>query len=274
VLGRALGELGQPVVFENLAGAGGNVGTATAAKAEPDGTTLLYGTNGTLAINTTLYKRPGFDVAKDFLPVSRLTEIGMVCVVRPGLEVANVRDLLAQLKARPGKFTYGSAGNGTSSHLAMELLKAQQKLAVVHIPYRGGAAAMTDLIGGQVDLMIEVMPNATSQVTAGRVRALAVTTARRAPALPDVPTMAEAGVSGMDVTAWDALMVPAGTPPAIVAQLHKAVQAALSSPDLTRQLNARGAVPSPSSPQELAAFIRSETTRWGAAVARSGATVD
>ena len=274
VLTRAAMELGQPVVIENVGGAGGNVGTGTAARAEPDGYTVAYGTNGTFAINGTLYMKPTFDPVKDFSPVSRLTQIGLVVVVRSGLPVGSFPDLVKMLKAGPGKFTVGSAGNGTTSHLAGELFKSQAGVAVVHIPYRGGAAAVTDLIGGQVDMMIEVMPNVVPHIKSGRLKALAVTTLRRASALPDVPTMAESGMAGFEVTAWDAIAVPVGTPPPVVAKLNAAIRVALTDPEIVRQLNARGAEPSPSSPEQLGQFIRSEIARWGAAVKRSGASVE
>jgi tripartite-type tricarboxylate transporter receptor subunit TctC len=274
VLGRAGAELGQPLVFENLAGAGGNVGSTNAARAAADGYTVLYGTNGTLAINHSLYKNPGFDPLKSFQPVSRLTQIGLVVVVRSGLPAKTMPELLQLLKANPGKYTFGSAGNGTSSHLAAEMLKSQTGVEAVHIPYRGGATAMTDLIGGQIDMMIEVMPNATPHIRSGRIRALAVTTAKRSDAFPELPTVAESGVGGYEVTAWDAVMLPAGTPAQVVARWNAAVRAALTDPEIVKQLGARGTEPVPSSPDELGRFLRSELTRWGAAVKQSGASVD
>ena len=168
VMLRVAKELGQPIIFENLAGAGGNVGSAVAARAPADGYTLLYGTNGTLAINQTIYKSPGFNPLKDFEPVSQLTQLAAMVVVRPTLAVNSMAELTKLLKANPGKYSFGSAGNGTTSHLAGEIYKSRAGVAVVHIPYRGGAQAMTDLIGGQVDMMIEVMPNAAPQAKAGR----------------------------------------------------------------------------------------------------------
>ena len=212
VMLRAAKELGQPVVVDNLGGAGGNVGSIAAAKAPADGYTLLYGTNGTLAINHTIYKAPGFSPTKDFDPVTQLTSIAAMVVVRPGLPVNSMAELTTLLKANPGKYTFGSAGNGTTSHLAGEIYKSSAGLAVVHIPYRGGAQAMTDLVGGQIDMMIEVMPSAAPQARAGRIKPLAVSTAKRAPGWPDVQTMAESGLRGFDVSAWDAIVVPAGTP--------------------------------------------------------------
>lgn len=274
VMSRAARDLGQPVVFENLAGAGGVLGSQTAVKAAADGYTLLYGTNGTFAINQTLYKKPGFDPLRDVEPVSQLTRIAAMVVVRPGLAANTMPELLKLLKANPGKYTFASAGNGTTSHLAGEILKSAAGLAVVHIPYRGGAPAMTDLLAGQVDMMIEVMPNAAPQARSGRVRGLAVTTARRVSAMPDTPTVAESGVPGFDVSAWDAIFVPAGTPAPIVARLNEAIKTALADTELRQQLMERGAEAAPSTPQNLARFVKAEIARWGAAVKRAGAQVD
>jgi tripartite-type tricarboxylate transporter receptor subunit TctC len=267
-------ELGQPMIFENLAGAGGNVGSATAARAPADGYTLLYGTNGTLAINQTIYKSPGFNPLKDFEPISQLTQLAAMVVVRPGLPVNSMADLTRLLKANPGKYTFGSAGNGTTSHLAGEIYKSRAGVSAVHIPYRGGAQAMTDLIGGQVDYMIEVMPNAAPQAKAGRVKPLAVTTARRVAAWPDIPTIAESGIPGFDVSAWDAIVAPAGTPRAIVDRINAAVHKAAADPELRAQLQQRGADMAPSTPEELSKYIASNIKLWGDAVRRSGAAVD
>lgn len=274
VMNRVATELGQPVVFENLPGAGGNVGSIAGARAANDGYTLLYGTNGTLAINQTLYRKPGFDPLVDFQPVGQLTRIAAMVVVRPGLPVTTMADLVKLLKSSPGKYTFASAGNGTTSHLAGEILKASTGAAVVHIPYRGGAPAMTDLVGGQVDLMIDVMPNTVPQVKGGRLRGLAVTTATRVATWPDMPTVAESGVKDFDVSAWDAIVAPAGTPVAVVNRLNAAIRTALADPELRRQLADRGAEVAAGTPQALGGFIKAEIERWGQAVKRSGAQVD
>ena len=274
VMLRAAKELGQPIVVENLGGAGGNVGSAAAAKAPADGYTLLYGTNGTLAINHTIYKAPGFSPTKDFDPVTQLTSIAAMVVVRPGLPVNSMAELTHLLKTNPGRYTFGSAGNGTTSHLAGEIYKSSAGLAVVHIPYRGGAQAMADLVGGQIDMMIEVMPSAASQARAGRIKPLAVSTARRAPGWPDVPTMAESGLKGFDVSAWDAIVVPALTPRPIIDKLNAAIRTALTDPELRAQLSARGTEVAPSTPEELTQHISRNLTLWGNAVKRSGASVD
>lgn len=274
VMLRAAKELGQPIVVENLGGAGGNVGSAAAAKAPADGYTLLYGTNGTLAINHTIYKAPGFSPTKDFDPVTQLTSIAAMVVVRPGLPVNSMAELTQLLKTNPGKYTFGSAGNGTTSHLAGEIYKSSAGLALVHIPYRGGAQAMADLVGGQIDMMIEVMPSAATQARAGRIKPLAVSTAKRAPGWPDVPTIAESGLKGFDVSAWDAIVVPASTPRPIIDKLNAAIRTALTDPELRAQLSARGTEVAPSTPEELTQHINRNLTLWGDAVKRSGASVD
>ena len=274
VMLRAATELGQPIVIENLGGAGGNVGSAAAARAPADGYTLLYGTNGTHAINHAIYRSPGFNPTRDFEPVTQLTRIAAMVVVRPTLQVNSMAELTRLLKANPGKYTFGSAGNGTTSHLAGEIYKSRAGLAVVHIPYRGGAQAMTDLIGGQVDMMIEVMPNAAPQAKSGRIKPLAVTTATRVAGWPDLPTIAESGLPGFDVSAWDAIFVPAGTPRPIINRLNEAIHKALADPELRAQLQSRGAEVAPGTPEELARHIAGNITLWGDAVKRSGAAVD
>ncbi len=274
VMAQTSKELGQAIVIENLSGAGGNVGSQAAAKAAADGYTLLYGTNGTFGINHSLYKHPGFDPLQDFVPVAQLTRIGTMVVVRPGLKVSTLPELLKLLKSNPGKYTFASAGNGTTSHLATELLKASAGLSIVHVPYRGGAPAITDLLGGQVDMMIDVIPNLMPNVRAGRLRALAVSTANRVASLPDVPTISESGLTGFEVSAWDGIFVPKRTSPDVIARLHAAIRKALGDPGLRRQLTERGAEPVSSSPTEFNRFVKLELDRWGAAVKRSGASVD
>lgn len=274
VMGRVSKELGQPINIENLAGAGGNIGSTSALKSPADGYTLLYGTNGTLCANHVLYRRAGFDPLKDLVHISRLSRLGLVAVVRQGLEVNSMADLIKLLKSKPGKFNYASAGNGTTSHLAMEIFKSQAKLAVVHIPYSGGAGAMTALIAGQVDLMIDVQPNALPHINSGRLKALAVSTATRSLALPNIPTMAQSGFADFEVTAWDGIVAPIGTPPAIVAKLSSAIQKALTDPEVVKALEGRGAIASPTSPEDFKKFMTSEISRWVSAVLRSGAKID
>jgi tripartite-type tricarboxylate transporter receptor subunit TctC len=241
-------------------------------RAQPDGYTLSQITIGVARLPH--MQKMQFDPLKDFEPVSQLTRLAAMVVVRPDLPVSSMAELTKLLKANPGKYTFGSAGNGTTSHLAGEIYKSRAGLAVVHIPYRGGAQAMTDLIGGQIDMMIEVMPNAAPQARGGRVKPLAVTTATRVGGWPDLPTIAESGLSGFDVSAWDAIFVPAGTPKPIVAQLNEAIRKALADPELRSQLQARGAEAAPGTPEALAKHIAGNLTLWGDAVKRSGASVD
>jgi tripartite-type tricarboxylate transporter receptor subunit TctC len=266
--------LGQPIVIENKPGAGGNVGAEYVARAAPDGYTLLYGTNGTHAINPSLYRDLRFDPVKDFIPVSRMTEIATMLIVNPQVPAKSVAELIQFARENPGRLNFGSAGNGTTSHLAGELFKTQAGIDVVHIPYRGGAMAMTDLIGGQVQMMIEVMPNAYPQAREGRVRGLAVATASRFPGAPELPTIAESGLPGFEASAWDGIFVPAGTPQAVVARLNGAIRQALEDPELVAALLARGARPATGSPEAFARFVAASADRWASAVRSSGAKID
>lgn len=274
MLSRLSQELGQSIVFENIGGAGGNVGVAMGSRATADGYTLIYGTNGTHAINQSLYKNPGFDVMKDFEPISRLSRIAALLVIRPGLQVNSMRELLAELKKNPGKFSFASAGNGTTSHLAGETLKAQAGLSAVHIPYRGGAAAITDVLADRIDFMIDVMPNTAPHVRSGRLRGLAVSTLQRVSSFPDMPTIAESGVPGFEVSAWDALFAPASTPNIVIEKIGQAVNKVLADESLKQQLLSRGTEVSPTTPAALRSFVQSEVERWGQAIKRSGTTID
>jgi tripartite-type tricarboxylate transporter receptor subunit TctC len=267
-------ELGQSIIVENRPGAGGNIGTSIAARANPDGYTLSYGTNGTQATNHWLYKSPGY-APSDFEPISRFTVIAAALVVNGTDDrFKSLDQLLAYAKSHPGELTCGSAGNGTSSHLACELLNQMAGIKVMHIPYKGGGAAMTDLLGGRISFLIDVMPNVSGQIAAGKLRALAVTTPERVASNPDIPTMNEAGVKGYEFFAWDGLYAPKGTPPEVLEKLNAAVNKALQRPDVKKTLESRGAIPSPTTRQTLKDFGAEEYTRLGKVVKTAGAAID
>ena len=275
VLTKIAEQQGWSVIVDNRAGAGGNIGTSAAAHATPDGYTLSYGTNGTHAINQTLYKNPGFDPVKDFEPISRFTQIALLLVTNPEkIPAKSAKDLIAYLKANPGKINVASAGNGTTSHLAQEMFKAATGVQYQHVPYRGGGPAKIDLLSGQVQMMIEIMPSVYSLVRDGKLNGLAVTTAKRWPLAPNIPTLSEAAVPGFTVTAWDGLWAPKGTPKEVIDVWNAAARKALTDPALRDKLLANGAEPSPTSPAELGDFVKSEIPRWGKAVEQSGAKID
>jgi len=266
--------LGQPIVIDNRPGAGGNLGAEFVARAESDGYTLLYGTNGTHSINASLYRKLNFDPVKDFAPVSRMTSIAAMLIVDPKLTATSVAELIRYAKDHPGKINFASAGNGTTSHLAGELFKTMAAVDITHVPYRGGALAVTDLIGGHVQMMIDVMPNAYPLAVSGKARGLAVSTAQRFAGAPDYPTIAESGLPGFEASAWDGILVPAGTPRPIVDKLNAAIRSALRDPAIVEALNRLGAQPVPSTPEEFALHISTSTAKWAAVVQASGAKVD
>jgi tripartite-type tricarboxylate transporter receptor subunit TctC len=274
VINKIAEQQGWTIVIENRPGAGGNIGVEAAARAEPDGYTLSYGTNGTHAINQTLYAKPGFDAVKDFAPIARFTQIGLVLAVHPSVPANSVKDLIAYLKANPGKANYATAGNGTTSHLAGALFKNMTGADFVIVPYRGGGPAMTDFIAGTVQMMIEVMPSALPQVQGGKLRGLGVTTANRWPLAKDIPTMSEGGMKDFVITAWDGLFAPAGTPKPIIDTLNAAARKALSDPQTKEALLKRGAETVPGSPDEFGKFVGGEIARWGKLVKESGATIN
>jgi tripartite-type tricarboxylate transporter receptor subunit TctC len=274
IMPKVAAALGRPIVIDNKPGAGGNVGAEYVAKSAPDGYTLLYGTNGTHSINQALYGNLRFDPIADFAPVARMTEICAMLVVNPKLDVHSVAELIRYAKSNPGKVNFGSAGNGTTSHLSGELFKTMAGIDIVHIPYRGGALALTDLIGGQVQMMIDVMPNVYPLAKEGRVHGIAVSTAVRFPGAPDLPTIAESGLPGFESSAWDGVLAPAGTPEPIVQKLNAAIRAALADPEIIESLRSRGARPVPGSPEDFARHIAASTKKWAQVVRASGAKVD
>lgn len=275
VLTKIAEQQGWSIVIDNRAGAGGNIGTAAAASSAPDGYTLAYGTNGTHAINQTLYKNPGFNPVDDFAPISGFTQIALLLVTNPAaIPAKSAKELIAYLKANPGKVNIASAGNGTTSHLAAEMFKTATGVNYQHVPYRGGGPAKVDLLSGQVQMMIEIMPSVYSLVRDGKLNGLAVTTAKRWPLTPDIPTLSEAALPGFTVTAWDGLWAPKGTPVEIVNLWNAAARKALTDPSVRDKLLSNGAEPSPTTPAELSDFVKSEIKRWGQAVEQSGAKIE
>jgi len=270
-----LGErLGQQVVVDNRPGAGGNIGLTALAKSDPDGYTIGVGAAGGLAANAALYPKMPFDVQKDFVPISLLAHIPFVLVVPPTSPIKSVADLIAQAKAEPGKLAVGHGGNGTAMHLSVQLLKLMAQVDLTEIAYKGSGPVALDVIGGQVPAGMLDLPSVLQQIKGGKVRALAVTGSTRLPQLPDVPTLAEAGVKGYESTGWFGVVAPAATPPAIVARLQNEMQAVLSDPEVIAGARAAGVELSPTTSAEFGRFIASETVKWADVIKRSGTKLD
>ena len=272
---------GQPVVADNKPGAGGNIAAADVAKALPDGYTMLMATVGTHAINAALYPKLPYDPVKDFAPVTLVASVPNVLVLNAEFAhrygIQTVADFVRAAKANPGKFNMASSGNGTSIHLAGELFKSMAGVYLVHFPYRGSGPALIDMMGGNMDVMFDNLPSAMQQIKAGKLTALAVTSAERSAALPDVPTVEQAGgpaLKGFEASSWFGLLAPAGTPPDIVNAIQREVAKAIASPAVKEKLLAQGAIPSGNSPQEFAKLIDSELKKWAPVVKTSGAKVD
>jgi tripartite-type tricarboxylate transporter receptor subunit TctC len=266
--------LGQSVIVDNKAGQGGSVGSAELAKAKPDGYTLGGGTISSHALNVALYPKLSYDPTKDFAPITLLAALPNVLVVHPSLNVKTVAELIALLKANPNKYSFGSSGNGTSQHISGEMFKIMTGTQIQHVPYRGSGPMMIDLLAGTTQLSFENSNTALPQVAAGKLRALAVTSAKRSKAAPEIPTMQEAGLAGYDISSWQAMFAPAGTPPAIVQRLHAEVAEILKQPENVKKLAELGLEPGGGKPEELAALIASEIPRLGNVVRQSGAKVD
>ncbi|WP_454689087.1 tripartite tricarboxylate transporter substrate binding protein [Achromobacter aloeverae] len=262
-------ELGQPIIVDNRPGAGGNLAMDAVARAAPDGYTLLMGSPG-LATNPFLYKDLPFDPLKDFAPIGMVGSVQNVLIVRPSLHIDTVADLVRYAKEHPGVLNVASSGNGTSLHLAAELFKRDTGVNIVHVPYRGGPPAMTDLLGDRVDMMFNVLPQALAQIKAGKLKALAVTAAQRSPMLPDVPTMQEAGVKGYTATTWNGLLAPAGTPPAIVDKINAALHKVLAMPETKKRFEDMGQDVVMDTPAEFGRLIKDETVKWKAVIEEGG----
>ena len=279
ILAREVGQklsvsLGQSVVIDNRPGAAGNIGSDLVAKSAPDGYTLLMCTVSTHAINPNLYAKLPYDHLKDFVPVVLVASVPNVLEVTPALPVNSVADLIRLAKEKPGQINFASSGSGTSIHLSGELFKTQAGVDMTHVPYKGSAPALTDLIGGQVQVMFDNLPSSLPQIKAGKLRAIAVTSAQRAPALPDIPTIAESGLPGFEATSWFGIVAPTGTPPAIIARINADVNQWLQSPEAREKLLAQGALAAGGTPEQFAAYIRAETEKWAKVVKASGAKVD
>ncbi len=278
VIARAVGQKlsekwGQSVVIENRPGAGGNLGSEVAARAPNDGYTIFFGTVAN-AISTTLYSKLNYDYLKDFTPITLVATTPLVLVANNSLPVKNVKELVDYAKANPGKLNFGSGGVGTSNHLAGEMFKAATATDLIHVAYKGTPAAYNDLFSGQVSLMWDNIVAVTNHVKGGRLKPLAVTSARRAGSLPDVPTMAESGLAGFEAVSWIGALVPAGTPQPIVDKIHIDLVAVLRMPEIKQKLGALGAEVVGNSQEEFAAWNRNEIAKWAKAIKQSGARVD
>ncbi len=266
-------QTGQPFLVDNRGGAGGNIGAEAVSHSPPDGYTLLVATTAH-AINRSLFKTLGYDLMKDFVPVSQLTAGPLVIVANPALPAKSVKELIALAKAKPGELTFASSGNGQSTHLAAELFDTMAGIKMTHVPYKGSAPALTDVMGGQVSLFFDTMLSAMPHVRSGKLKALAVTSAARSPAAPELPTVAESGLPGYEAIAWNGLVAPASTPKEVVARLNAELKKALELPEIRERFAAQGFAAAWSSPERYGAFLDAEVDKWAKVVKVSGATVD
>ncbi|MGQ2994739.1 Bug family tripartite tricarboxylate transporter substrate binding protein [Variovorax sp.] len=282
MLGRLIAQqlgtaLGRTVIVDNKPGAGTAIGASQVARAAPDGSTLLVATSTTLAINPWLYKKLSYDPAKDFAPVGLIGAVPLMVVVHPSVPARTLAELVALAKSKPEGLSYGSAGNGSPQHLGAEMFKFATGTAMTHVPYKGSALALTDLLGGQLQLMFTDIAPALQHVRSGKLRALAVTSKKRQPTFPDVPTVAESrlpGTADFEAVAWQSIVAPAGTPAPVVERLSQEIAKVIAQPALRQKLENDGFEPGSSTPAQLAAYIRSESERWGQVIRASGATID
>ncbi len=269
--------IGRQVIVENRAGAGSSIGAAHVARSAPDGNTLLVATRTTLAINPSLYKKLPYDPQKDFAPIGLIGAVPLLLVVHPSVEAKTLSELVALAKARPDSLSYGSAGNGSPQHLGAEMFKAATGVSLRHVPYKGSAPALTDLLGGQINVMFTDIPPALAHVRAGRLRALAITSGKRHPAVAAIATVAESGLAGtrgFEAVAWQSLVAPAGTSRELIQRYSEQLAKIMNQPELRERLERDGLEPGYSTPEQLAAYIKADAERWGKVIRSSGATVD
>jgi tripartite-type tricarboxylate transporter receptor subunit TctC len=264
----------QPVLIDNRPGAGGSLGAELAARAAPDGYTILMGALSTHAVNPYLYPKLGYDPVRDFAPITLVANVPNILIVNPTVKAESVKELIALARAQPGRLAFGSGGSGSGGHLAGELLKSIAKIDITHVPYKGSAPAVADLIGGQINLMFDNLASALPQIKAGKVRALAVTTARRSGFVPDLPTMQEAGVAGFDISTWFGVFAPAGVAAAVIDRLHGETVRILQLPETRERLAVFGAEPVGNTPAQFAAFIKAEQPKYQRIIRESGAKAD
>jgi tripartite-type tricarboxylate transporter receptor subunit TctC len=267
-------QLGQPVIVENRGGATGTIGASFVAHSAPDGYTLLFGTTNEIAMSPTLYGTLPYDPTKDFAPVSVVAQFPNVLVAGPTVHAKNLAELTAQAKAKPGSLTFASSGQGSTNHLTAELYQNQAGVKVTHIPYKGGGPALVDVTGGHVDAMFATLPSAVALIKSGKLRALAVTGEKRSPALPAVPTMKEAGLSGVVVTTWNGVLAPAGTPPRVVDKLAQALRKIVADPGIQQKLANVGAEPMYTPPQTFVKIVHDDYARWSSLIKKAGIKVD
>jgi tripartite-type tricarboxylate transporter receptor subunit TctC len=260
-------------VVDNRGGAGSTLGTEIVAKSPADGYTILFG-NISLAFNATLYTQLRYDTIRDLAPISLSAVQPNILVIHPGLPAKNLKEFIELARAHPGKYNYASAGTGSGTHLAAELLKLQTKIDIVHVPYKGTGPALTDLLGGQINMMVSTFASALPHVKSGRMRALGVTTVKRSPAAPDVPTLIEGGVAGYDYSTWYGLLAPAGTPKPIIEMLNASNRKVLARDDIKQKLESQGVDPIVNTPAEFSTYMKSETEKWGKVVKATGAKAE